>query len=193
MVWAAHVKYMVKNIIQSHVDNTNLSDFPFLRYPPNSNYKTVYPKFTEYMENRLPNVANISKIVNTIKYLTGLSESQIKEDLTWGTGPIIHITQLDNFGTRTSDKTAGYFEPKEPDVIHVDIDYVNRLENSNASQYEQDAFLFYLGTTLLHEYVHYGDFQDGVQHPGEEGIIFEIMVYGENVNSSNAALILNKE
>jgi hypothetical protein len=55
------------------------------------------------------------------------------------------------------------------------------------------AFLFFLGTTILHEYVHYGDFQDGVQYPGEEGDLFELYVYGENVGSENAALILNRK
>ena len=139
----------------------------------------------------MPKVADIPLIVDTIKYLTGLPEDQIKEDLEWGKGPTIHITQLDDFGTTTNDKTAGYFEPKEPNVLHIDIDYANKLENGTATQYEKDAFLFYLGTTILHEYVHYGDFQDGVDYPGEEGKLFEILVYGENVGSENAGLILN--
>jgi hypothetical protein len=148
---------------------------------------------TEYLKNQLPKVADIPLIVDTIKYLTGLSESQIKEDLKWGKGPTLHITQLDSFSENTSDKTVGRFEEVEPDVLYLDIDFVNRLENSTASQDEQDAFLFFLGTTILHEYVHYGDFQDGVQYPGEEGDLFELYVYGENVGSENAALILNRK
>lgn len=181
------------DIIDSAVNESLITPFPFFKYPPNSNYDTLYPKLTEYLKNQLPKVAEIPLIVDTIKYLTGLTESQIKEDLKWGKGPIIHITQLDNFSENTSDKTVGRFEESEPDVLHLDIDYVNKLENSTASQGEKDAFLFYLGTTILHEYVHYGDFQDGVQLPFEEGIRFELYVYGENVNSENAAIILNRK
>lgn len=187
------VESITKEIIDSKKANSLVSFFPFIKYPPNSNYDTLYPKLTEYLKNQLPKVADIPLIVDTIKGLTGLTESQIKEDLKWGKGPTIHITQLDNFSERTSDKTVGRFEESEPDVLHLDIDYVNKLENSTASQDEKDAFLFYLGTTILHEYVHYGDFQDGVQLPFEEGIRFELYVYGENVNSENATLILNRK
>lgn len=169
-----------------------VTTFPLLQYPLNSGYETTYPKLTEYLINRLPNVVDIPKIINAIKIITGLPESQIKEDLTWGKGPTIHITQLDNFSSRTSDKTVGLFSPNEPDVVHLDIDYVNELENLITDQSQEDAFLFFLGTTLLHEYVHFGDNQDGMQFRDgiEEGKLFEIIVYGEDVNSTNAGFIL---
>ena len=186
---------MAKSFISSSEPSnpvTIVTDFPFLQYPLNSGYEIVYPKLTEYLINRFPNIVNVPKIINTIKLITGLSDSQIKEDLTWGKGPIIHITQLDNFTSRTSDKTVGLFTRSEPDVVHLDIDYVNELENLITDQSQEDAFLFFLGTTLLHEYVHYGDNQDGVEFRDgiEEGNLFELIVYGENVNPTNAGFIL---
>lgn len=184
-----------EDIVETGGDGNLVSALPYIKYPEAlaAQYKADYPKLTEYLINQLPKVADIPLIVNTIKYLTDLPEDQIKRDLMWESGPTIYITQLDNFSENTSDKTVGRFEESEPDVIYLDIDYVNSLENSTATQYEQDAFLFFLGTTILHEYVHYGDFQDGVQYPGEEGILFELYVYGENVSSENAALILNRQ
>lgn len=164
---------------------------PLIKYPTNSNYETLYPKLTEYLKNKLPSAGNIPLIVNTINSITGLPNEQIKNDLKWGQGPTINIVQLDNFGANTSELTVGFFKATTPNDIYLDIDYVNKLENDNLTQYEKDALLFYLGTTILHEYVHYGDNQDGVDYPGEEGQLFEILVYGENVTSTNAALILN--
>jgi len=39
-----------------------------------------------------------------------------------------------------------------------------------------------VGVTLLHELVHWGDDQDGIDRPGEEGEEFERAVYGRVVN-----------
>jgi len=180
-------------MIEAWANNSLISAFPFIKYPQSlaAQYRQDYPYLTEYLENQLPTVADIPLIVSTISTITGLSETQIKQDLQWGYGPELHITQLDNFGVNTSPTTIGLFRVTEPNKIYLDIDYVNRLENGTLTQYEKDAFLFFLGTTILHEYVHYGDNIDGVDYPGEEGVLFEVLVYGENVNSSNAALILN--
>ncbi|MEZ4968911.1 MAG: hypothetical protein R2814_04480 [Flavobacteriaceae bacterium] len=55
-----------------------------------------------------------------------------------------------------------------------------------------DALIFWIGTTVLHEYVHYGDFNNGFDYPGEEGRKFEISVYGENVHPDRARIVLNR-
>ena len=189
--WANDAKNFAKAAVVAGVNGTLVTAFPLIKYPENSNYETLYPKLTEYLKNKLPSVGDIPLIVNTINTITDLTSEQIKNDLRWGQGPTINIIQLDNFGVNTSEFTVGFFKAATPNDIYLDIDYVNKLENDNLTQYEKDALLFYLGTTILHEYVHYGDNQDGVDYPGEEGQLFEILVYGENVTSTNAALILN--
>ena len=186
-------KTFAKAAIRAGVNGTLVTAFPLIKYPENSNYENLYPKLTEYLKNKLPSVGDIPLIVNTINTITDLTSEQIKNDLKWGQGPIINIIQLDDFGVNTSEKTVGFFKATTPNNIYLDIDYVNKLENGSLTQYEKDALLFYLGTTILHEYVHFGDNQDGVDYPGEEGQLFEILVYGENVTSSNAALILNDQ
>lgn len=70
------------------------------------------------------------------------------------------------------------------------MDLVNELENS-AGNPLSNSFAFFIGVTILHEYVHYGDNLDGVDYPGEEGELFEIDVYGEIVTRENANIILS--
>ncbi|HEX6982002.1 MAG TPA: hypothetical protein VF181_04515, partial [Balneolaceae bacterium] len=53
-----------------------------------------------------------------------------------------------------------------------------------------DSFSFWIGTTILHEFVHYGDFADGTDYPGEEGNLFEEDAYGQDVTWTNALEIL---
>lgn len=74
----------------------------------------------------------------------------------------------------------------------MDIDYVNMVENGTLIENDNDAAIFFIGSTILHEYVHYGDYNNGFEYPGEEGWKFEIRVYGDNVNPDNARFILNK-
>ncbi|MER3374112.1 MAG: hypothetical protein RIM83_05695 [Allomuricauda sp.] len=69
---------------------------------------------------------------------------------------------------------------------------MNQLENGNLIENDNDAAIFFIGTTILHEYIHYGDYSSGFEYPGEEGRKFEIRVYGQNVQPDNARLILNR-
>jgi len=182
-----------ESVIAASAEGSLISSFPFFKYPPNSNFTIQYPKLTEYLKNKLPNVADIPLIVNTINDITGVSTTQIKFDLQWNQGPTIQITQLDNYADNTDTNTVGAFDKGLPNTLLLDIDYVNGLENNINEQFQEDGLLFYLGVVLLHEYVHYADNSDGIDYPGEEGEIFEFRVYGENINTSTAQwLILNK-
>ncbi len=159
---------------------------PTFRFPGDSNYTYLYPKLTEYLKNKMPNIKNIPVITNAIKDITGLSISQIQNDLEWGSGPTIIVMQLDNYSSTTDANTAGLFDGKNnTDILYLDLDFVNRLENEEFYDQEfQDSYLFFMGVTVLHEYVHYGDYLNGNNYtaPFEEGELFECRVYGENVN-----------
>lgn len=56
------------------------------------------------------------------------------------------------------------------------------LVNSNF----REAMFFYLGIVLVHEYVHLPDQADDVNYPGEEGNIFEMRVYGREMDFAEA-------
>lgn len=112
----------------------------------------------------------------------------------WGSGPTLNIIQLDNFASNTTSTTLGAFDGNRSESdIYLDIDYVNTLERYYNSQGLEDAWLFLLGVTILHEYVHFGDHIDSIDYPGEEGSVFELKVYGHQVNTTNAIIILNEK
>ncbi|MCM4161689.1 hypothetical protein FHG64_00660 [Antarcticibacterium flavum] len=166
---------------------------PTFRYPVDSDYAQRYPKLTEYLRNKLPNVKDMPVITNALQDITSLSLSQIQHDLEWGNGPTITIIQLDNYAPITDYKTVGLFDPAHPELIFLDIDYVLYLENDVTDQALEDGLLFYLGVVLLHEYTHQGVNAQGIDFPGEEGAEFEIRAYGENLEPSSAQdLILTK-
>ncbi len=78
------------------------------------------------------------------------------------------------------------------EILYLDIDFVNRLENEEfPDQAFEDAYLFFLSVTILHEYVHYGDYLNGnnYQYPQEEGNMFETRVYGEDINQGTLLFI----
>ncbi len=170
-----------------------LSEEPEFQYPINSTYATDYPKFTEYLKNKIPRIYDIPKIINVIHDITNLPYYEIEDDLQFDSGPIIEIIQLDDYAINTDENTVGLFDKSNPNKLFIDKDYVLALENSNEDQLIQEGLLFYLGIVLLHEYVHYGDNTNAVQYQGEEGDEFELRVYGRNMTPSSAEwLILNK-
>lgn len=55
------------------------------------------------------------------------------------------------------------------------------MEATTSGTLMGDALIFWVGTVILHEYDHYGDYADGVQSDHEEGVLFEDEVYGQEV------------
>lgn len=182
----------VKELIDAEIINLLITPFPFVKYPINSNYKVLYPKLTEYLKNKIPTLKNNSFIINKLKQYSELTENEIKNDLTWGKGPTIQIVQLDNFCETCDTSTYGLFKSDSPETLYIDLDIVNKLENSEQGP-EGDALSFLIGVTILHEYVHLGDFVDGIDQPGEEGILFEEATYGESIWIDNAGNVLIKK
>jgi hypothetical protein len=177
----------VKELIDSEINGNLLSFFPTFKYPAGSNYATQYPKLTEYLKNKIPELKNNQIIINKLVQYSELSSQQVINDLKWGQGPTIQIAQLDSRGVNC----YGIFSSATPNVLTIDIDFVNLLENSTPGP-EGDSLAFLLGVTILHEYVHLGDFVDGIDQPGEEGLLFEQAAYGETIWLNNAGDVLIK-
>ncbi|MDY7395718.1 hypothetical protein UMM65_10725 [Aureibaculum sp. 2210JD6-5] len=57
-------------IVEAGVNGTLISVAPFFKYPEGSNYASQYPKLTEYLKNKMPNIKDIPLIVNTIRDIT---------------------------------------------------------------------------------------------------------------------------
>jgi hypothetical protein len=177
----------VKELMDLEINGNLLNFFPTFKYPAGSNYSTQYPKLTEFLKNKIPELKNNQFIINKLVQYSELSSQQVINDLKWGKGPTIQIAQLDSRGV----DCYGIFSSATPNVLTIDIDFVNLLENSTPGP-EGDSLAFLLGVTILHEYVHLGDFVDGIDQPGEEGLLFEQATYGETIWLSNAGDVLIK-
>ena len=118
-----------------------------------------------------------------IKY-SEQSEDQIKRDFEYGKGSYINVFKFE-------DNAYGYFDASESkSTLNLDSDYVNMLETS--SNLNSEIALFIIEVTILHEYVHYGDAQDGIDLTGEEGDQFEIATYGTIIDFNTATQLIIK-
>jgi len=136
-----------------------------------------YPRLTEMVRNIKSMVLNDPNLMAGLKIWTGLSETVILNHLTFGQGPIIKIEPLDN--------AYGKFRKNDPNVVVINKAFVLGLEQANLESTKK-ATSFLLAVTLLHEYVHYGDYLSGMEFPGEEGTEFERGVFGIVVDQTNA-------
>lgn len=183
------------DIINSTINNTLVTPFPFFRFPVGNNYENDFPKFTEYVKNQIPTLKDNITIINAIKTYTNLTTEEVKSAFEYGKGPIIEIAQLDNFPNCSicDSATLGHFNgATDANKFYIDIDLIMDLENTAPGSSLADAFAFLIGVTLLHEYVHLGDNLDGIDYDGEEGLLFEQDVYGQSVWRDNAETILKQ-
>lgn len=109
------------------------------------------------------------------------SELKANEVLMWGKGPSIVVMNTGN--------AYGKFTPGSK-TVKLNETYAREFERLKGK--DSYIMMFIIGITLLHELVHYGDDQDGIDTPGEEGEMFENYVYGEFIGKSNAKSKLQK-
>ncbi|MEM7422649.1 MAG: hypothetical protein AAF334_02945 [Pseudomonadota bacterium] len=147
--------------------------------------QTTYPKFARYVRRSLPNVANVAAMRRAFETFAQLNRSQLEDALQWGNQPTLKITTLvgapgtflnGEFTPNISSNeirlnrllVQAYENGHPPDMVHT----------TNATGVRMPR----IGVTILHELVHWGDDQDGVDYPGEEGELFENAVYGRNTS-----------
>ncbi|EAY28050.1 eCIS core domain-containing protein [Microscilla marina] len=141
-------------------------------------YAKLYPRLTHYLKHGIKDVLNVPAIVKAMKKYGQLTKANLEEGLTWGKGPSLVIKPLAG--------AIGSFSPGiGSQVLNIDEDTVKELENAKGN--DRDIYLFLVGETILHEYIHYGDDQDGVDYPGEEGDLFEKEVYGQDISGYDSA------
>ncbi|ANI89382.1 hypothetical protein A9P82_08805 [Arachidicoccus ginsenosidimutans] len=137
-----------------------------------------YPRLTEMVKNLRNYVLNDPKVLQALIDFSGLTKSEILNDLTFGNGPTINIVDLDD--------EFGYFDGSEnPNAINIDASYVRGLEIAKL-QSTIEATSFLLAVTALHEFVHYGRFFNGLDRTYEYGLGFEHEAYGITIDETNA-------
>lgn len=186
--WMKNKNFDFAEIIDAANDGTLVSAFPFFKYPDGSNYSTQYENLTVLLKEYIPTLSTDSRLLNIINQLTGVSVSEIANDLKWNKGPEVHIEDLGV--DANGDQYKGKFNPSEPNKIFIDIDLVNYLEQlsdiENPTSQEQQQLSLLNGlivfSVCLHELVHYEDFQfDGNMQDTphlELGLLFEELFNG---------------
>ena len=173
-------------------ENNTITNYPEVKYPEGSNYAEIYPKFTEYLKNKVPTLKDNETIINAIEKYGDLSAVDIKDQLQWGKGPTIKIVQL-NLYTGCDATCLGQYNSNDPNSLLIDVDLVNDLENTTVGSHLADAFSFLVGVTVLHELVHFSEYTDQAWNSPESGELFEKDVYGQTVWRHNASIVLKSK
>jgi hypothetical protein len=142
-----------------------------------------HPKLAQYVRVSLPTVINVPIIVKNIQKFGSLTKDEFRHALGWGNDPLIIIKDL-NDGSCNGVAANGCFDHAHPNQIELDLEDVQNFETdpygkgSDVNSRGQKVFI--VGTTLLHELCHWGNFKHGVAEKEEAGIAFEVATYGRN-------------
>lgn len=144
-----------------------------------------YPRLESYLKLRMPEVFNVPVIVRNMQRFGNLSRAQFHHALTWGTDPLVVVTELSNFqcGVQWAN---GCFVHARSNQVELDLTLSQDFENDpygpgSIDRTSTGRQVFIIGTTFLHELCHWGNFHAGVAEPEERGIAFEVATYGRNI------------
>jgi RHS repeat-associated protein len=154
------------------------------RFKLDANFAQQYPRLARYLEYGIQQVLDNPTIMASLQKHGQMSKENIEEGLTWGSGPNIRVTSLTNT-THINIPILGQ-HPHGTSNLLIQKDLIELLEK--ATGMEREAVLFLVGVTILHEFVHYGDGQDGeyISYP-EKGEDFEKDAYGTVIGDIEAA------
>jgi len=115
-----------------------------------------YKRLTQYLKNGIQDISKNKTIVGALKEYGQFTDKQIESALKWGEGPTINVVDLKG--------ANGAFSPgKGSKELRIDKDIVEQLESAKGD--DRDAALLLVASTILHEFTHYGDDQDGKEYP----------------------------
>lgn len=136
-----------------------------------SELKRKYPKLANWIELNLPKVKENKRVWDAFKKYSELPEPTLSWAVTPGKFPEIDCKYMPRSNGR-------YNGVKMPNRIFISNAICDRFEKIDFDDPKMSVFV---ESCLLHEMVHWGDFKDGVDQPGEEGTNFEVEAYGKNV------------
>ncbi|MCL1671473.1 hypothetical protein [Elizabethkingia ursingii] len=142
-----------------------------------------YTRFTELIKGMKSYVQNNPIILKKLVEISGLTNEQVLDKLTFGKGPMIELIPGLTYKKRA---VMGAFDRTIPDVLYVNENFAAGLEQASLST-TIEATTFLLSVTVLHEFVHHGNRVSGYYPPvGEAGELFENEVYGVVITPYNA-------
>ncbi len=137
--------------------------------------QTAFPKLKQYVKNEIPKLVQLPIIRAAMFDIGQINHAMLLKVLKFGQGPMLKVTPLIG--------AVGEFTPDiGSNEIRLDTDMVKEFEAGRGLRNAKAGRVFLVGVTILHELVHWGDDQDGIDRPGEEGEEFERRVYGKVIN-----------
>ena len=145
--------------------------------------QSTYPKLVEYVKFRMPEVLGVPLIVKNMKTFGSLPLEEFRAAMAWGRGPKIIIKILTN-ACGGLGEANGCFDSGNPTQIELDSDtldnFIKDAYGKGCDLTKSGKKVFIVGTTLLHELCHWGNYKNGVNEATEAGIAFEVATYGRN-------------
>lgn len=130
-----------------------------------------YPLLTNIVSNLDSYVLNNPKLLDAISKFSLLSKQDIISNLKFGEGALIVI----------KDMGDDYYGFQSDGTIYLNSKYIAGLENiANSSKY--NAIRTFLIVQVLHEFIHWGNYQAFQRYPGNDaGTQFECSEFGGTV------------
>ncbi len=141
---------------------------------------TRYPRFAYYVRRNIPELIHVRSIVRAMRSIGQMDRATLRRALRWGEEPNIKITPL-------ADGTYGEFTPNiGSNELRIHTGLVEDFETGRPHRQatRSGGQVYFIGVVLLHELVHWGDDQDGIDRAGEEGKEFERTVYGSQITDT---------
>jgi hypothetical protein len=131
-----------------------------------------YLKFAYYVRHNLPEILNVPVIVSVMSRIGQINLHTLRTAVRWGYGPVLRVVPLVG--------ACGEFTPNiHSNEIRISNILVRNFENGRGGhRIARGRNVHVVGVTILHELIHWGDDQNGIDRPGEEGEEFERAVYG---------------
>ena len=144
----------------------------------------MFPRFTTLVKNMPSFVRSNPTILAALMKWSHLTQAQIESHLAFDQGPLIVFKEV-YWGD-------AYYDGKtDSNVINIDPTYATKFENGISIGGDKGLSLL-LAITILHEYVHYGDYTTNTLYSGEEGTEFEKYIFNTTIGYENAGSFIIK-
>ncbi len=136
-----------------------------------SYFRKEYPKLAAWIEEEFPKVVNKPKIWNAFVKYSELGATRAVWAVTPGYQPEVGWKVMPG-------KNGSYSFERNPYRVFLAKRLCDEFEQAKVLTAK---LIEKVESTLLHEFVHWGDEKDGIDQKGEEGRKFEVEAYGRDI------------
>ena len=143
--------------------------------------QVTFSKLARYVRVELPKIADIDVMARAYLRYAQMNRATLRRALKWGNQPTLVFEPM---STASGSFQGGFFIPDiGSNELHINSHLADAFEAGGpprlfTTRNGRGQPFPLIGTSILHELVHWGDDQDGIDFAGEEGDQFEQDVYG---------------